>query len=279
MKFAKFWADLEVKVDKDVFGTDTMSVWGASNQNIEAAVVSANERAERLKDITQHGFDDFAEYEYWNGFLREEVVEEILDSVGSIVAVITRNNYGAMVINSERVFFGDIDVRPPGMIDRLISLFGKPLKDKAYYLISIRAFQNSNPDFAFRVYETFAGLRLVVTNKTLSHDSNEAQQIFRGLDVDPLYARLCHSQACFRARLTPKPWRIAMPRPASRFPRANSEDLNEFSGWLKQYTQASTNYSVVKLIENIGKQRLNDDVARVLDAHDKIALSKNDSLA
>ena len=279
MKFAKFWVDQKVKVDKGIFGTDTMSVWGASNENIEDAVASANKRAERLKDITSHGFDDIADYEYWNGFLREEVVDEIVDSAGAVVAVITRNNYGASVINSETVLFGDIDVRLPTMIDRFLSLFGKPIKDKAFYLKSIKAFHNQNPDFAFRVYETFAGLRLVVTNKTLSHDSKEAQRIFRGLEIDPLYVRLCHAQTCFRARLTPKPWRIGLPRPSSRFPRDNNKDLNEFSDWLKKYRQQSQNYSVVKLIENIGKHRLHDDVARVLDFHDKMALTTSEKLA
>jgi hypothetical protein len=40
--------------------------------------------------------------------------------------------------------------------------------------------------------------------------SPEVQGLFQQLEVDPLYAMLCHQQQCFRARVSGKPWRMGL---------------------------------------------------------------------
>jgi len=39
-------------------------------------------------------------------------------------------------------------------------------------------------------------------------DAWQAERLMRFLDADPKYAALCGKQKCYRARLTPKPWRV-----------------------------------------------------------------------
>ncbi|MAD74352.1 MAG: hypothetical protein CML20_06080 [Rheinheimera sp.] len=279
MKFAKFWVDVSVKVDKSIFGTNELSVWGASNESLDLAIAHATNRAEQLKMFANRGLDALRDYEYCNGYIREEVLEEIKCSAGNTIAVMTRNNYGSLVINAESVFFGDIDIPEVRFFDKIAQFFGKPEKNKTFYLDKIQKFQQRNSDYAFRVYETSAGLRLVVTNKVFDHKSAEAERLFNGLDIDPLYVRLCHAQSCFRARLTPKPWRIGLCRPVSSYPRTDNKSLAEFSNWLKAYGSAAKAFRAVNLLASFGDQSMHEHVSRVLDIHDKLACSGGESLA
>lgn len=271
MKFAKYWSEVSVAVDEAMFGTNKVSTWGASNESQAQAGINASERAARLGQLISRGFDALREYEYWNGYIREEVLEEILDSDGRVLGVLTRNCYGAVVLNTESVLFGDIDISEPGFFSKLLQLIGQPKKDKAWYVAKIEQYQKKNPAYTFKVYETFAGLRVVVTNQVFENYSDSAKAIFSSLGVDPLYVKLCKAQSCFRARLTPKPWRIALERPASRFPRHEQSEINDFSSWLKGYEMASRNVSTVKLVATFGNAREHPDVDRVLEVHDRYA--------
>lgn len=78
------------------------------------------------------------------------------------------------------------------------------------------------------------------------------------LYVDPLYARLCRFQATFRARLTPKPWRV-------------DEEFEEkfiydrLSGLV---LPESSPYSVCHLIEIIGEAEILPEFEPLIQAHD-----------
>ncbi|HSC68248.1 MAG TPA: hypothetical protein VLC79_11180 [Cellvibrio sp.] len=271
MKFAKYWSEVSVAVDKTQFGTTRLSAWGASNESEAQASIKASERAAALTQLISRGADALREYEYWNGYIREEVIEEVLDRDGRVLGVLTRNCYGAIVLNTESVLFGDVDIAEPGLIAKLLQLFGKPKKDKAYFVSRIEQYQKQNPAYTLKVYETFAGLRVVVTNQIFENYSESAQAIFSALDVDPLYVKLCKAQSCFRARLTPKPWRIGIERPTSRFPRQEQADVNDFSSWVNNYESASANVSTVKLLATFGTDFEHPDVARILAVHDQYA--------
>lgn len=90
MKFAKYWSEAFVAAD-EIFGANKLSTWGASNESQAEAGINASERAARLKQLISRGVDALREYEYWNGYIREEVIEEILDRDGRILGVLTRN--------------------------------------------------------------------------------------------------------------------------------------------------------------------------------------------
>lgn len=269
MKFAKYWRDVEVPVDERLFGVPVVSVWGASNNSAGEAKEHALSRAGHFKALVAGGFDRLREYEYWNGFIREEVIEEICSVDGRVLAVLTRNSYGATVLNTEIVLFGDIDVPEAGFFTRLLEKFGKQKMDKDYYLAKIGNYQKNNPRYTFKVYETFAGLRFVITNQVFEADSSLVRELFVDLGVDPLYMNLCKHQTCFRARLTPKPWRIDVDRPGSRFPHESRDDKNEFESWLRTYRMASSDVSVVKLLATFGSAAAHPDIRRVMAVHDR----------
>jgi hypothetical protein len=271
MKFAKYWRDVEVEVDERLFGIPRVTVWGASNNSAAEAKQHARSRAGRFKELVTGGFGRLREYEYWNGFIREEVLEEVCAGDGRVLAVLTRNSYGATVLNTETVLFGDIDVPEAGWLARLLEKFGKQKKDKDYYLAKIDNYQKTNPQYTFRVYETYAGLRFVITNQVFEADSSRVKTLFTALGVDPLYMNLCKHQTCFRARLTPKPWRIGVDRPGSRFPRESRHDSSEFESWLRTYHMASAKVSVVKLHATFGTDSTHPDVKRVITVHDRHA--------
>jgi hypothetical protein len=269
MKFAKYWRDVEVPVDQRLFGIPGVSVWGASNISTEDAKKNALSRARHFEKLAAEGFDRLREYEYWNGFIREEVLEEVCAGDGRVLAVLTRNSYGATVLNTETVLFGDIDVPVAGFFTRILEMFGKQKKDKDYYLAKIGDYQKSNPRYTFRVYETFAGLRFIITNQVFAADSSLVKELFAALEVDPLYMHLCKHQTCFRARLSPKPWRVGVDRPGSRFPRESRSDIHEFESWLRTYQLASAKVSVVKLLATFGSDAAHRDIERVMTVHDR----------
>lgn len=80
----------------------------------------------------------------------------------------------------------------------------------------------------------------------------------------------------FRARLTPKPYRIGIKPPESRFPRETPESRDGFSGWLSNYDQRSNNYAVCKFIGTAGKNSIHSALADLVKEHDRATRSETD---
>ena len=276
MNFARYWSSIEVRVPARFGKPGTVRVWGASNQDASAAEGAARVRAAKALAFFAGQASD---YEYDTDIIREELVEEFLDASGERLAVITRNRYGALVLNTERVLFGDIDLPSENFVLRLCNRFGRRTRDKHYFLEAMRAFQASHPQFVLQVYETRAGLRFMVVNREIRPDGEEVELLFKELPVDRLYTRLCRSQLCFRARLTPKPWRIGLSRPSARFPFNTDLKQRSFNFWLAQYVAKSRNTCAARRLERIGEGSMPDAVQKVVDIHDRYACDDDASLA
>lgn len=279
MLFAKHWASTRVEVPEDFGWNGPVSVWGASNESEDGARAAAADRAARLRAFFEGrgGRDD---YTYFAGFVREEVVREVADGSGAPLAVVTRNHYGALVLNTERVLFGDIDVPPEGALARLLNRLGRRPRDKAWHLERIRMFQQANKSYVFVVWETAAGLRFAVTNRELRPDDATLGRLFAPLKVDRLYTRLCKAQTCFRARLTAKPWRVGVERPPCRFPRRDEAQAAAHAAWLAGYERASSGTCAARRLAVVGHApRLPDAVTRVLELHDALACDEHARLA
>jgi hypothetical protein len=276
MNFARYWSSIEVRVPARFGKPGAVRVWGASNTDAAAA-----EQAARSRAVLALAFfaGTAADYEYGSDIIREELIEEFFDAAGERLAVITRNRYGALVLNTERVLFGDIDLPSENLLLRLCNRLGRRARDKHYFLEAMRAFHIEHPEFVFQVYETRAGLRFIVTNREIRPDGPEVELLFQQLQVDRLYTRLCRTQLCFRARLTPKPWRIGLPRPTARFPFSSDLKQRSFNFWLAQYVAKSRNACAARRLERIGSAPLPDAVQRVVDIHDRYACDDDASLA
>ena len=173
-------------------------------------------------------------------------------------AVITRNAYGALVLNAARAMFIDVD-------------FGDDGRDGPA-MQRVQQWTASRPELAVRVYRTHAGLRLLVTNHTFDPTSPETIQLLQEVGSDKLYIQLCKAQASFRARLTPKPWRVGIRPPTVRFPYENADAAAELKHWVGNYDMASRQAAVCKLIQTTGPAVVLDEIRGLLSYHDQVAL-------
>ena len=274
MEISKYWHK-ETRAAEDSYGHRyDLTCWGGSSQSAAEAKSRALGKIDRIL-FRLSGGEKLEEYEYACGQLREEVIEEIVGADGGLIGAVTRNRYGALVLNAATVLIADIDVPRPGLLDWLRSLFGRgPKKDKTYYLDQVYTFSGRNPEHSLTVYETHSGLRVFVTGEEYAPESEAAGIILELLHSDTLYRKLCLSQKCYRARLTPKPWRCGMDRPPNHFPRETAEQQGTFGRWLLEYTRRSRSHSVCKPMATLGPGTMTDTARRILKAHDAIAINR-----
>ncbi|MBL8858152.1 MAG: hypothetical protein JNL28_06605 [Planctomycetes bacterium] len=140
----------------------------------------------------------------------------------------------------------------------------------------IRRFLRSHPDWNLRVYETPAGLRVLVMHRTFdpSADADEVQGFFKALRTDPIYARMCTTQKCFRARLTPKPWRIGItqhmrPRPGVWPVAPERRALRD--AWVARYEEKRKGYAACRWVSDLGGDGLDPRAVAVRDLHDRLS--------
>lgn len=93
----------------------------------------------------------------------------------------------------------------------------------------------------------------------------------RAVGADPSFIQLCKVQESFRARLTPKPWRVGHTAPPGNFPREEEWQQEAFEKWLQKYGRAVASRATCQFLETIGGDgdTLHPDVAPILSLHDE----------
>lgn len=267
MNFPPFWARGEAG---DFFS------WRWSFKSLEEAKALANESAKQMAERFRRGnFPPHQDGYYPGRPFREQVLQEVKNNGGELVAVVTRNSYGCTVLNTARVMFVDVDLPEPkaagGFLKRL---FGKPEvvppSDNIQNAVVAKAenWMRNNDGWGWRIYRTRAGLRLLATHALFDPETAVANGVFQALGADPLYTQLCKSQKCFRARLTPKPWRCGIRKKPERWPWLTVEREAEFRRWNEKYEMASRQWATCRLIGAIGNRDVHPDVQMVVDLHD-----------
>jgi hypothetical protein len=104
MIFPRFWAK----------GSHSGFVrWGWSDSSLAEAAALAQEGARKVAEgFAAVGRPD-RRYGYADRPLREPVLRELRTSEGELAAVVTRNSYGCLVLNTVRVMFVDVDLPEP----------------------------------------------------------------------------------------------------------------------------------------------------------------------
>ena len=184
----------------------------------------------------------------------EEVVEE-LDKHNAV----TRNRYGALVLNSEDHAFLDIDFDncpSQSLGERLRAFFTlvhlKTPEERLFDLLR-QTINDRLPYTPVRLYRTFKGFRMLLKTDRPA-ESPAMQELMKELFCDSLYASLCARQKCYRARLTPKPRRIRM-NTALKFTFPYDEARNkERKAWLETYERRSAGYAVCRLVKCFGPE-------------------------
>lgn len=224
--------------------------WNAKVRHRDGDEIAAHRR--RLCEL--HGWLEGGEYARP---VCEPVVRE-LDSRN----VVTRNRYGAEVLNSEETCFIDIDHVRRTFGETWRSLFGGARTPGDVLIARMESLlsQSENADLGFRLYRTAAGFRLAVEGRHLEPESPRARKLMDFFNADRIYERLCVSQKCYRARLTPKPSRIRMGR------------YQDEASWVEEYDRRRRGYAVCRFI--CAKGRRLDGSA--ISLHDGRTLCESD---
>jgi hypothetical protein len=136
--------------------------------------------------------------------------EELYD-LSSESSWLTVNAYNALVLNTRNMLIADIDFgnarlnRFAGAND-CENVVGN-LKDLEW--LDEEYMQVDFAKQSYRIYRTHSGCRVICTSMAFPWEEEgwAATCLMRFLRSDPNYMELCGVQKCYRARLTPKPWR------------------------------------------------------------------------
>lgn len=310
MLIPRFWSRADSQATTPDGKQVQFHVWRGSRSDPAEAASLAREAVERIAARIRRGEGFPERYSYGDRPLREEVVRELPGaSEAEPEAAITRNSYGALVLNAARVLFIDVDVpraeTPPSApaaaanpVDALFnavdslplpgavkSIFGAfrpqptqpaqpkapaaPVDPQTAALERLRGWLGGHPEWRVRVYRTSAGLRYAVTHALFSPTEGEAQTAMSVLGADPQYVRLCRAQKSFRARLTPKPWRINIENPPARFPYETPDDERAMRDWESRYAQASRRFATCELLEELGGGTEHPQALELVTLHDE----------
>jgi hypothetical protein len=255
MKIFKFWnvQKLTIQINGEV---KVIHCYGGSNTSAEDASQKAVEKMARIQRKVNGDRSAFENYEV-------EIREEILQTINAD-AVITRNRYGASVLNVTKLLILDIDRPKSSFGDMFKKKSSEQDKVKIFDMVRKLASSSKYQGLGFRLYETAQGARVIVSGRDFDPRDSNTIKLMDEFNCDKLYTLLCQKQGCFRARLTPKPGRIKMRGYRVKFPREADAALDQ---WISNYERESQNYSACKFIEQLGGASL---VSDVIHLHDEI---------
>ncbi len=269
MHIPSAWAKASADVTSPDGSAHAVSAWGWGEDEWTARKAAAG-RLQRVLDRIRCGEPFPARYSYGSRPLREEILERFTGGAqAQPVAVLTRNSYGAQVLNASRLLFLDVDLQPPTIMQRLRRLFGGPSTEEST-LARLRQALHAHAQATFRIYRTASGFRVLAIDREFDPAASDVRQLMQATDTDPAYARLCLAQRSFRARLTPKPWRCQLPLPPGRHPRSDSALQRSFASWLREYENVSAAYASCRYLETVGSGRPRGDAVQLLALHDRI---------
>ncbi len=299
----------------------TLKRFGWSDSSEQDALENAKERVAEAAARARAGekvraVDHKVSYNGAEGLpIREEIVSRHGD------AVITRNSYGALCLNTPDTVFADVDVDEGGagwlywlyllpiaavgvyfsrefgtwwvlavasllglflsqvlaqLTVRVMSTLGAGPFDKAR--ARIERFATDNPAWLLRLYRTPKGFRVLVMHRTFEPTKEAAFEFLKALDSDPLYVTMCRNQKCFRARVSPKPWRVGMEhiRPRPGVWPIKPERVLARHEWVRQYEEKSLRYASCRFEATLGSGRLDRKCEAVRSVHDKLCKAEQD---
>lgn len=273
MRIPRFWAAVDGS-DTGPQGRRFRRAWGWSQTSTAEALAVAQERLRAALASVRSGTRVGGYYPRTP--LREPIIDETLVD-GEQAYAVTRNRYGAEVLNTDRVLIADVDLpspeSSPGLFRRLFrrSAPEEPGGEPAAVverLDRISRWALDNPSLGVIVYRTASGLRVFVTGISSPATSAVGDQVLADLDADPIYRELCRANETFRARLTPKPWRLpGLKAPRDRWPFPDDRAERRFERWLTSYSAASTGYAVCRRLAAYGPPPSSLE-AQILALHD-----------
>jgi hypothetical protein len=275
MKIPRYWIRREADVQRPDGRSLHLFAWGWSETSRTEADRRADERFRSLQQRVTQGLELPQGYAYGDRPVREQILEDIPGPDGQPDAVLTRNSYGSIVLNSSRAMFIDVDAPSPPTFS-LKRFFGGGAKSTDAQAEKLRAIlRSSAATGSFRLYRTAAGYRLLATDRLYTPGSAEAESLMRQVGADPAFVNLCRIQESFRARLTAKPWRSGQTAPPGSFPREDPALERMFEDWLYAYDRAADSTATCQFVETIGSGAVHHDLAHIVQLHDERTRAKS----
>ncbi|MDD5209116.1 MAG: hypothetical protein PHV36_07000 [Elusimicrobiales bacterium] len=245
MKTYKYWKRVTEEITAP--GGERVKITGLGRSN-SSEIEAASDARVRLRKVEAKIAGEEPELEDYSADIKEEVVKE-LDPKN----IVTRNRYGALVLNSESVTMIDVDQHHKGFLE----FFGFKKRENKAAIIEDLEKVALDPEYAnlgFRLYETSKGVRVIITGAYLD-PKDIGWNLMRACYSDPLFRTLCMKQNCYRARLTPKPHRLKLKAIKYKWP-LEGEELEAARLWIKEYDERSENYAICRHIKNLGRKAL-----------------------
>jgi len=303
-----FWA--EARRQEKINGSQvTLKRFGWSNESYEHALENANQRVNEAMTRALSGekvrkIDHKISYNGGEGLpIREEVVARNED------VVITRNTYGALCLNTPDVllllfgagfmlvvlavavgmltsswplFFVSLFVAMvfssalAGLFLKLSYLFkGAP---ETQFRLALEEFVSTSKDTNLRLYKTPNGFRVLAMHDLFDPQGEDAKRLFSNLMADKLYVQMCLNQNCFRARVSPKPWRINIKRMGPRPGTWPIKEERMFARqlWVNAYENASKDYASCVFDSSHGSDIVHPKAKLVMELHDEYSQSNTE---
>lgn len=123
------------------------------------------------------------------------------------------------------------------------------------------------------LYQTPAGARAIRLDRTMDPTSDESNALMTALHSDWLYREMCLRQACYRARLTPKPWRIHLERWRGSVWPVEEDRLEQRKAWVEQYDIDRAGWGACCWVEDLGLGQVEPRCQELRELHDTHALA------
>lgn len=281
MHIPKFWAPARRRVSKPNGEGLNLQAWGWSDRDLDDARRMADTRLQNVLTRVLNGaaLPRANSYGYGERPLREEIIDSY-PGPQDLLACVTRNRYGSLVLNTSRMLFIDVDLPeppPPAKAGLFGGLFGRkapPADARAERRAALRAALERLGPASFALYDTAAGFRALALNRAYAPDSSEVSDIMRATGADLQFAALCKRQASFRARLTPKPWRMRQRLPPGDFPRTGAAHA-AFANWLNDYERAAGGFATCRFVEQVGVGAPLPEFVPLIGLHDEATRARS----
>ncbi|UTA47310.1 hypothetical protein L1F30_14200 [Simiduia sp. 21SJ11W-1] len=254
MKYFKYW--VQSKVPVRIGNRDTqITLLAGSNISAEDAERQALQHAQDVEHRVRTG----KRREDYQVPIKEKLVEVLNDD-----NVITVCRYGALILNSREYTILDLDDYPIDFLDIFRGLGKLSKKERIVYKFEAKIKKQLAFGQDFRIYETAKGIR-VIGKTFVAPEQPRFTRWMRALFVDWLYIEMSKRQGCYRARLTPKPFRMKIKTLKIRSPL--DCDTQAYKEWAAMYAERAKDFSVVRLIKTLGRDFSHEPVVR---AHDQL---------
>ena len=290
MKLARYWSRGDGEAVDSGGQRIRVTARGWSDESIELARVRAREVARRVAERLAIHPDEKKQYQYGDRPLPEPILQEFRNGGAAPYAVVTRNVYGALVLNTDHLMFVDIDREDAApstasgtglesVITGLFSsLFGQsapaaapappPAQARSGVVSDIERVAQRR-GLSVRVYKTAAGYRGLVTNAPFDAGASATEAVLREFGADRMYMHLCRVQESFRARLTPKPWRCEFHKPPVDFPFETPQAEAQYRSWESEYNARAGRFATCQYVTTVGSGGATPEFQALVDYHDR----------